>query len=413
MKVLYGITSGGSAVSLLRGQLHWMRGQGEEVVLATTPGKYAEQAVRREGVAFRPIPMAREISLGADLHALRDWLRVLHEERPDVVNASTPKAGLLGMVASAFSRIPRRVYVVRGLRLEGAHGPTLGVLWAAEWLTMRLATDLVFVSESLAEAAFSRRLGRGTRAWIVGGGSSNGVDADAVAAEAASVDPGAMRDRLGLDRNRLVAGFIGRITRDKGVGTIAEAAADPALSPRWQFLAVGDVEDETLAAELDADGNVVRIGYSDEVWAVLAAVDVLVLPTLREGFPNVVLEAASVGTPTLTTRATGAIDSVIDGETGRLFDIGDAGALVRHLNALADDPGRIAVMGRAAKERVHREFVPERIWGGVREIMAGRAPSELVRRLDPRGGSGRRAAAAPADTGPAGAQHRAPSGVGG
>jgi glycosyltransferase involved in cell wall biosynthesis len=381
VKVLYGITVGGSADGLLRGQLAWLREKGWDVVLVTNRDDAARAAARRERVPLRAIPMKRNISPLRDLMALVRWIRTIRREAPDVVNASTPKAGLLGMVAAWIVRVPRRVYVVRGLRLEGAQGFGSRVLWAAEWVAMRAATDVVFVSESLAEAAFAKKLGHHSHAWLIGAGSSNGVDAAAVARRTEEGDADSVRRQLGLSPDALVAGFIGRINRDKGVGTLAEAAADPTLDPRWHFLVVGSVEDPDIAARLDPVESVTRLGYMDDVWSLFPVMDVLVLPTLREGFPNVVLEAAAARTPAITTNSTGAVDSVIDGQTGRLFSFGDEAALIRVLNELAASPESIETMGRAAEARVIRDFVPEDIWQGVHDIMSGNEASVRVRQL--------------------------------
>ena len=111
-----------------------------------------------------------------------------------------------------------------------------------------------------------------------------------------------------------------------------------------------------------------------------AAMDVLCLPTRREGFPNVVLEAGAAGVPCITTRATGAIDSVVDGTTGVLVDVGDEEGLRRAIDRLARDPALREAMSEAARERVIDEFPPERIWTGMQSVLAGR-PNADVRRV--------------------------------
>ena len=103
-------------------------------------------------------------------------------------------------------------------------------------------------------------------------------------------------------------------------------------------------------------------------WAQLAAMDVLCLPTKREGFPNVVLEAASVGVPTVTTRATGAIDSVMDGVTGLQYDYGDAIGLADALVRIRDEPELRDHLGTAARLRAETEFAPQRVWQGLDEL---------------------------------------------
>lgn len=380
--VLYGITVGRSAFSLLRGQLAWLRHAGWRVELATSPDDGARSASAREGVVLHPIAMSREISPVADLRALVNWLGLILRLRPDVVNVSTPKAGLLGGLAAWIARVPRRVYVVRGLRVEGAQGYLESLLSLMERLTMMMATDVIFVSRSLAQEADRRRLFPDEKSWLIGSGSSNGVNSEAIAKRVSAVDRDELRSRLGFDQRDFVVGYIGRVTPDKGVDTLVAALLDDSIDPRARLLVVGPVEDEALDARVQQLGKrVCATGWTDDVWGHLPAIDVLSLPTLREGFPNVVLEAAAAGIPTITTRATGAIDSVVDGETGYLLDIGDSAALTERINGLAADPALRQRLGSAASSRVESEFKPEIIWQGISEILAGQPNPTHAARL--------------------------------
>lgn len=368
--VLYGVTAGISAFSLLKGQLSWFARQGWDVVLATTPDPKAYAAAEREGTAFHPLPMSRSISLVSDLKALRGWVRLIGRLRPDVVNVGTPKASLLGSFAAFLRRVPKRIYVMRGLRLEGARGPMAAVLWLMERLTIACATDVIFVSRSLAAEAAGRGLGARRKGWIIGEGSSNGVDVDALRARAGGTDRAAVRAELGVEDDDFVVGFVGRIARDKGLDTLLRAFLVLAPSRNVRLLVVGGVEDEELAAQVRALGDrVVMTGDVDNVPHHLLAMDVLCLPTKREGFPNVVLEAGAMGLPVVTTRATGAVDSVIDGETGLLVDVDDHQGLAHALEKLHADPSAARAMGECALERVVRDFTPESVWQGVLAIM--------------------------------------------
>lgn len=388
--VLYGITTGKSAFSLLRGQLNWLRETGWRVELATSPDEAAWKACDREGIVLRPLPMNREIAPFADSRALLRWLKLIARLRPDVVNVSTPKAALLGVVAAWLQRVPRRVYVLRGLRVEGARGAKGALLWLMELITMKLATDVIFVSRSLAEEARAMHLFQKKKSWLVGAGSSNGVDSHAIGERISTVDREGLRREIGFECGDFVVGYIGRLTYDKGIDTLVDAILDPAIDKRVRLLTVGPVEDKELAARVAAIGNRVRtVAWTDDPWKYLPLLDVLCLPTLREGFPNVVLEAAAAGVPAITTRATGAIDSVVDGVTGVVFDSGDIAELVDCINRLSKDPKRLQEMGLAAKERAASDFQPERIWQGVQEILGGQGSLANTLQLETRQGRSR------------------------
>lgn len=380
--LIYGITIGRSASSFLRGQLKWFRDRGYDVTLITSPDEAAQNTMVREEVSLAPIQMERDISFKADLVALMSWCRELRSHRPTVVNVSTPKAGLLGGIASWLLRVPKRVYVVRGLRLEGANGLKRVVLWCVEWVTQRVATDVVFVSKSLASESLRLRITPRNRAWTIGSGSSNGVFADAVADRAALVDSSSLRRSLSIPRDAFVIGFIGRLNTDKGVDTLIRVLDEGKLLSHVHLLIIGPVEDPEIMRQLRSrTAGVSIVGWTDDVWGHLAVIDTLILPTRREGFPNVVLEAAAVGIPAITTNATGAVDSVVDGVTGYIIDTDDSGALARKINQIARDRVLRESLGNAAKERAAKDFVPENIWQGLADIIEGNPNSDYAKRI--------------------------------
>lgn len=380
-RVVYGITAGVSANKLLRGQLAWMRESGWEVHLAVDPDPQALAAARREGIVLEPLEMSREVSLIEDIHALFSWVALLYRLRPVAVNVSTPKAGLLGGVAAALLRVPRRLYVIRGLRMEGSSGLFAKVLWAMERIAIAVATDVVVVSRSLALETQRRRLVGAGDSWLVGEGSSNGVPADLIASRVSQSDAISLRQQLAFAPEDVVVGYVGRITEDKGVETLVSALEGLPEENPLRLLIVGSVEGETLGRRINALGRrAVCIGWTDDVWSYYASMDILCLPTKREGFPNVVLEAAAAGVPTITTRATGAVDSIIDGVTGLLVDVGDFAGLASAIERLAESPIDRRTMGATARRRVSEMFRPEVIWSGIDSIMRGE-PNRFVQRI--------------------------------
>ncbi|CCH88110.1 Capsular polysaccharide biosynthesis glycosyl transferase [Modestobacter italicus] len=374
MRLLYGITVAGSAETLLRGQLGWFRSRGWDVHVATSPGPLLDVVRDREEVVVHRLPMEREMAPAHDLRALARWTGLLRRLRPDVVNVGTPKAALLGCLAAWLTRVPARVYVMRGLRLEAAGSrPTRVVLWLAERLTIALATDVVCVSHSLRDEAVARRLfGRTDHPLVLGKGSSNGVDPDRWDPDLAAVDREAVRQGWRVGPAELVVGFVGRLTLDKGVDTLLAAVAElPDLPLR--LLLVGSLDDPLLEPAIRALGDrVVRIEETDDVASAYAGMDVLCLPTRREGLPNVVLEAALAELPAITTTATGARDAVVDGVTGWLVPPGDAGALSAAIRACAASPDRARELGRAARARALADFDPQTIWRGLESVYLAR-----------------------------------------
>ncbi len=138
---------------------------------------------------------------------------------------------------------------------------------------------------------------------------------------------------------------MGRVTHDKGVHTLLDAFESGRLGPRTRLLLIGPKEGDGFEERIARLGDrATWVPWTADVWGHLPALDVLCLPTLREGFGTVVLEAAAAGIPAITTDATGSVDTIVDGETGLLMGIGDVEALIGHVAALASDPDRFAAL---------------------------------------------------------------------
>src|SRR5699024_762924 len=158
-----------------------------------------------------------------------------------------------------------------------------------------------------------------------------------------------LRDELDLQVDDFVVGFIGRISVDKGVDLLVEAMNSSSLNPKVKCIFIGGIEDEELGEQLRKVEHKVRlIPWTYDPWIYLKIIDVLCLPSNREGFPNVVLEAAAAGKPAIVTRATGNVDSVVDGETGVIIDLGDVGGLVNTMNAMCSNSEKTLTMGKDA-----------------------------------------------------------------
>jgi len=269
-------------------------------------------------------------------------------------------------VAARITRVPFRVYHLRGLRLETTTGVKRRVFAALERVAMRSAHSVIAVSPSLRQRAVDLRLVTGSRIRVLGHGSSNGVSIPSTVPSPA--ERTAKRSELGLESLPPVVGFVGRLTPDKGLEVLASARGIlEARGVDHQMLIVGGVDEhagpEVLSSVRSVGRPATETGYVSDARSYYAAMDVLCLPTLREGFPNVVLEAAAAGVPTVTTDATGAVDSVVDGVTGWIAVTGDPVSLADRLQeSIEARPSLRQQLGAAARERVVRDFSREHVW---------------------------------------------------
>lgn len=369
-KVVLILTSENSALTFYRNYLRFLRERGWEVtVLANSSGALEEWAAT-EGATGYHIPYERNPSMLKDLQTLIATARLLRKIRPDAVVSATPKGGLLGTLAGKLAGVPVRIYQLWGLRLETETGLKRKVLEASERTAIAASTQTVANSFSLARAAEALGLAAPNSIEVLGAGSSHGVDLERFSRAATGPVDDHTAAFLAQDSDLKIV-FIGRLTPDKGISTLLQAVTTVrARGLNIRLLLIGSVEDQRLAHEVAEAEHIHRLDDVDDVRPYITSADVLCLPTLREGFPNVVLEAAALEVPSVVTDATGAIDSVVDGETGWIFPVENAEALAQVITEITHHPEHIRQRGRQARARVENEFEQVFMFGLQEENIA-------------------------------------------
>jgi glycosyltransferase involved in cell wall biosynthesis len=365
------MTTSALATIFFRGQIARLRRAGFRVSFICNPGPQTA-SVAAEGADVIPIPMERDIAVFSDLRALWKLWRTLRKIKPDIINVGTPKAGLLGGIAARMAGVPRRIYTLQGLRLETATGWKRRLLTLAERLACRNAQYVRCVSPSLRLKVIGLGLVDPAKAYVVSAGSSNGVDCQRFCPTPEKIAAaGELRRALGIPDSAPVIGFVGRFTRDKGISELCSAyqRLKPTF-PDLRLLLVGDFEDgdpvdPAIRAQLENDEHVHLAGTVPDTAPYYLMMTALALPTYREGFPNAPLEAQAAGVPVVTTAATGARDSVLDGFTGCLVPPRDEYTLAAALKRLLRDPEERDRMGKAAEEWVRSRFEREIVWAGL------------------------------------------------
>ena len=380
--VAYVVTTPLTYQRLMRGHLAHMRRAGFDVTAVSAPGPLLDEAGRREGVAVAPVPMAREITPLADVRSLARLVALFRRLRPQVVNAGTPKAGMLGMVAARLAGVPVRIYTLRGLRAETLRGPRGRLVSLTERLTSWCATEVIAVSPSLRQTYLDRGLARPSKVTVLGSGSSNGVDPARFHFDPA--DRHRIRAEAGIAPEAPVIGFVGRLVGDKGITDLIDALDRVReRAPGAALLVVGDYEDgdpvaAATRARIAADPGIHITGIVPDAARHYSAFDVLALPSLREGFPNAPLEAASAGVPTVGFDATGTRDAVVDGATGALVAIGDVDGLADRLADYLTDRDLRRRHGTEGRQRVVDEFHSERVWRLLEEHYRAALPATVI-----------------------------------
>lgn len=366
-RILYGVTSDLS-LGFLRGHSEKLKSMGFEVAFLSSNGVASCKFSEAEGIECLTVPMAREPSPFADFISLCKIAIVLLRFHPTLTNFGTPKAGLLGNIAALLTRVPCRIYTLHGLRLETATGMKLRILRCTEWIACKCAHRVICVSPSLRQRAIGLGLVEPAKAFVLGCGTCNGVELERFLPTPAMMEHCAeLRRELNLSIDVPVIGFVGRFTRDKGIVELLHAFDELRREyPALQLLLVGDFEDgdpvsQSVRTRIESDPCIIRPGFVPDTSPYYHLMDVFVLPTYREGFPGVPLEAQAAGKPVVTTQATGAIDSVQHGTTGLVVPVGDALALARAIALLLADPAKRETMGHTGQKWVTSVFGGDKV----------------------------------------------------
>ncbi|WP_455537581.1 glycosyltransferase family 4 protein, partial [Prevotella koreensis] len=336
-KLIRVTTSDISLDSLIKGQLKFLSSEFEVIGVSNNTGVLAIVG-EREGIRTIEVPMHREISLFSDIKCLWLLYRLFRKEKPDIVHANTPKGSMLSMIASKLASVPHRFYTVTGLRYQGASGLFRTLLMTMERISCYCATKVIPEGEGVKKTLLEDNI-TSKEMHIIHNGNINGIDTTYFSEQATieqikqslnlskETDSEKVRDlfreSIGLSKNDFAFIFIGRIVNDKGMHELAGAFSKLVpIYPHCKLILVGNFEhelDPLDSKELDFlqnNRNVKLMGYQRDVRPFLLAADVFTFPSYREGFPNVVMQAGSMGLASIVTNINGCNEIIKNGENG-------------------------------------------------------------------------------------------------
>ncbi len=308
---------------------------------------------------LHPVAIARPISPRADWHALLALIRYFRSERFDAVHSVSPKAGLLAMTAARLAGVPHRIHCFTGQVWATGKGPGRWLLKSADRVIAANSNHLLADSHSQRDFLEAEGVVARGAVNVLGLGSISGVDLDRFHPDMKLRQ--SVRTQLGVPDDACLLLFLGRLNQDKGIFDLAQAFARLARDFSQVWLAVVGPDEAGVAARFnalcgDALARVVRVGYTSTPEHYMAAADVFVLPSYREGFGSVVIEAAACGIPTVASRIYGLTDAVEEGETGLLHPPADIAALHETLARLCGDAEMRARLGEKARIRAAAHF---------------------------------------------------------
>jgi glycosyltransferase involved in cell wall biosynthesis len=351
-------------VSQLKGQVEYLRDIGMNVVLISSDGPEMAMIKAGQRMSVKIINIPRALSPWQDFVALIRMAHFFLTENFDIVHSTTPKAGLLTAIAAFISGIPIRLHTFTGQ-------PWVALKGFMRW-SSRFADKLIGIlntkcyADSISQARFMVKEGiiSSKKIDVIGQGSLAGVDMARFNSELwSSSTKQQLRQSLSIASSSKILIFVGRISQDKGITELILAFCE-LLNMNYDvdLLLVGPHDQDcggVSSLDLKETGQCSRIhhiGYTDCPEKYLAISNIFCLPSYREGFGTVVIEAAAMGLPTVGTSIYGLTDAVVDGETGILVPPRDDRTLLKALKHLLDHPYELKKMGKAARERCFKLF---------------------------------------------------------
>jgi len=325
-KLIIGITAEGS-VNLLLGQLAYFKSLGYETYLLAPYSERSANFCKKEDCTHLIIDIEREISLWKDLKTLLKIIRIFKEVKPDIINLGTPKVALLGMIAGKILGIKNRIYTCRGFRFEHEKGVKRRILIVMEKITSFCAHQVICISNSVQKLGVDADIFSKKKSTVINKGSSNGVNLELFDPLNQSYIDKRQEIVNKYDlKDKFIYGFLGRIVDRKGINELYNVFCRIyEENTNTRLLLVGPFEtdqiaDKALIEKINNHSGIINIGrvLQDEVPPYILALDVFVLPAWWEGFGNVLVQAAAMSIPVISTTGTGTIDAVSDNFNGLL-----------------------------------------------------------------------------------------------
>ena len=291
-------------------------------------------------IHYVPVKMERGINLGG-IKAIAEMKRIFKREKFDLIQYSTPNASLYASVAGKLAKVPVRLYCQWGMAFVGFSGIKHSVFKLMEKFICKLSTWVEPDSKSNLKFSHEQGLYPKDKGSVIWNGSACGVNLNKFDISQKSDYRKAIRSQYKIPEDAFVYGFVGRITRDKGINELLSAFKQ--LSPENSYLML--VGNEEINKNIDLDlfnwsksaENIIYTGSTSVVEQYLSAMDVYILPSYREGFGSCVIEAEAMGLPVIVSNIPGPTDAMLKDETGLVVEKADVKSLKEAMERIRTD----------------------------------------------------------------------------
>lgn len=350
---------------LLKGQLSFLL-KHYDVIAVSGYDDDLELVKNREKVAVKDIKMERQIAPFQDLISLYKLYKFFKKEKPTIVHSITPKAGLLTMMAAKYAGVPLRIHTFTGLIFPSKKGFFQKLLIAMDkvlcWHATHIFPEGNGVKQDLEKYKITSKPLK-----IIANGNVNGIDVDYFNVENVTIEEKQkLKNELNILSEDFVFIFVGRLVGDKGINELVRAFSK-LQTPNSKLLLVGPLENnldpllpETLK-EINYNPNIISVGYQTDVRKYYAISNVLVFPSYREGFPNVVLQAGAMQLPSIVTNINGSNEIIKHNKNGLIIPVQNSDAIFVAMLTIMNQVD-INDMKKQARIMIENRYKQELVW---------------------------------------------------
>lgn len=324
-KILHVVNVSFVIPSFFGNQFKYLKDKSIESHLICSPSEDVVYLAQKYDFKYKQINIKRSVSIKDDFFAIKEICNYIKQNKIDIVVGHTPKGALLSMIAGIIANVDKRIFFRHGLVYETTMGFKRVLLKNIERITSFLSTCVICVSPYLLEKSIEDHLSIRKKMIVLNRGSCNGVDAECIF-NPCLIHRSKLEDlkkKYNISDRSFVIGFTGRVSKDKGVEDLIETFL--LLQKKYnevKLLIIGPLDERIGISEkyieiIQNNKDIISTGLiKDNLQYYYALMDLFILPTHREGFGNVILEASAMKLPVLTTSHTGSRDAIINGITG-------------------------------------------------------------------------------------------------
>ncbi len=360
-----------SLEKLLEGQLVFMQ-QHFTVIAVSSQREKLNAFGKKYNINTHYIPFTRKITPFQDIISVWKLYLFLKKEKPQLVHTHTPKAGIVGMIAAYFARVPHRLHTVAGLPLLEATGLKRKLLNLVEKATYRFATKVYPNSKGLQQIILSQQFTTPNKLSIIANGSSNGIDTHYFSTSHFSQKQ--LREKkqeLAITTNDFIFIFVGRLVADKGINELVAAFTNSSIHTQSTLLLVGDFEEQLDPLQphtkklINSHPKIIATGWQDDVRLFFALSDALVFPSYREGFPNVVLQAGAMELPAIVSNINGCNEIITHKQNGLVIPVKDIAKLQQAMETLLSNSTLYQQLKKHTRDNICQKYERQQVWDAL------------------------------------------------